>query len=76
MHTKLKTLRHNADCLTKDLSKLCQEIHECEKAIIGSEVKHPEVGHWACPESPVDFCVYEDRNEDECIYCGQPEERK
>jgi len=31
-------------------------------------------GGWYCPKSPNSCCEY-DENE-ECIYCGQPEERK
>ena len=34
---------------------------------------------WACNESPVLLCVYdtiEDPAMDQCIFCGDPEERK
>jgi hypothetical protein len=39
---------------------------------------------WYCPDSPTHLCCYEQAlpdgtvqvNEDSCIYCGQPEERK
>jgi hypothetical protein len=30
---------------------------------------------WWCPDSPDEYCHYEDHKE-ECIYCGCPEERK
>lgn len=34
---------------------------------------------WDCPTSPIKHCVYdldEDPCEDECLYCGDPRERK
>ena len=34
---------------------------------------------WTCDESPVLLCVYDsikDRGMDQCIFCGQPHERK
>ena len=34
---------------------------------------------WTCDESPVLLCVYDsikDRAMDQCIFCGQPHERK
>lgn len=37
------------------------------------------VGHWECSESPLDVCVYnndKDLAHDNCLYCGDPEERK
>lgn len=33
-------------------------------------------GYWECDQSPVGVCVYEDYNEDECVFCGEPDERK
>lgn len=40
---------------------------------------HHNIGTWDCADSPIGTCVYnieEDPCEDECIYCGQPDERK
>ncbi len=37
------------------------------------------VGTWDCPKSPCGLCCYDhykDPVHDECVYCGQPEERK
>lgn len=34
---------------------------------------------WKCDNSPVGYCVYdiiEDPAHDDCLFCGQPEERK
>lgn len=32
---------------------------------------------WECTESPTKFCVYDwDNTGEDCIFCGQPEERK
>lgn len=30
---------------------------------------------WACPDAPNDYCEYPD-GEENCRYCGDPEERK
>jgi biotin synthase-like enzyme len=40
---------------------------------------HHNIGTWDCPNSPIKTCVYDiekDPCEDDCIYCGQPDERK
>jgi len=37
------------------------------------------IGHWKCEESPSGTCVYDyiqDPLNDECLICGEPEERK
>lgn len=37
------------------------------------------VGSWTCSKSPIALCVYDDEVDqawDECIFCGQPDERK
>ena len=36
-------------------------------------------GHYDCPKSPTGNCIYdgfEDLSMDECLFCGQPDERK
>lgn len=41
-------------------------------------IKHV-IGTWDCEKSPLDLCVYdrfEDNCLDECIFCGDPSERK
>ena len=35
-----------------------------------------EVGTWECFVSPTRTCVYTQHNGEECIFCGEPEERK
>lgn len=30
---------------------------------------------WYCPDSPTHLCSYRKHGEDECDYCGHPEER-
>ena len=84
MHAKLKALRHNADCLESDLRKIRNEIGHLERSVIIQ--KSPEldkdtleIGDWSCPDSPIEVCVYDWNSAmgtDECVYCGQPEERK
>jgi hypothetical protein len=41
---------------------------------------HFQIGleQWPCKDSPIEICIYdveEDYLHDECIFCGQPEER-
>lgn len=39
---------------------------------------YPVVSTWKCEDSPISYCVYEDAEDpyhDNCIFCGQPEER-
>lgn len=57
----------------------------CEKLIIekccealGIDVCNVYDGeHWDCNLSPMGHCIYRcDNGEPECIFCGQPEERK
>ncbi len=34
---------------------------------------------WECDKSPTGLCVYDDENDschDQCLFCGEPEERK
>lgn len=46
----------------------------------GLDPKHLEIPEtWDCEKSPVETCVYnpyEDPCHDQCIFCGDPEERK
>ena len=46
-----------------------------------SLVVAPRLGHstWNCKESPVLLCIYDSYKDpamDECLYCGQPDQRK
>jgi hypothetical protein len=37
------------------------------------------IGDWSCDESPIEVCAYNDAEDplhDECLFCGDPEERK
>ena len=41
----------------------------------------PRLGHsvWDCEESPVMLCIYDSNRDpamDECIFCGEPDQRK
>lgn len=53
-----------------------------ENAVLKRNGVDPEThnvgGSWDCPTSPLKICVYkdDDRYNDFCIYCGDPEERK
>jgi hypothetical protein len=41
--------------------------------------KHIVIGTWECSNSPIGVCFYdddEDRCHDQCLICGDPDERK
>ena len=58
------------------------EIHRILDAVVPEKYTHIcKLGPsgWECAESPVGLCVYDtimDRAMDQCIFCGEPEERK
>lgn len=72
---------------TKRIEEIRHEIAELqlEREIIldrylgeGAGMEH-KVGIWDCEKSPVGVCVYHRHNDphsEQCIYCGQPQERK
>jgi len=46
--------------------------HDGKYTVIGSHI-------WECENSPIGVCVYcplDDRAHDNCLFCGDPEERK
>lgn len=80
---KLQVLRHNADCMTKELAQICQEIQDIEMFIIALDGTFKgtkfDLGFHTCLTSPIGFCIYnseEDPCHDNCVRCGLPEERK
>ena len=37
------------------------------------------IGTWECKRSPIQICVYDEKEDpclDDCIFCGEPDERK
>ena len=63
------------------------EMEKFEKLVLANKGEFEKIGpnlgtsldNWDCFNSPVKKCVYNwDSNigDDECVYCGQPDERK
>lgn len=81
---RLKCLRYQIRILTTEVDELMDECNHENIDKIG-EMAHCDICNeffgWYCANSPTLTCDYynkeEDKyNEDCCIYCGQPEERK
>jgi hypothetical protein len=75
----------NLNYMKRDIERYTQITpEEAESEIVLQNYKenkpsHHVIGHWDCPNSPIGTCVYdieEDPCEDDCIYCGEPDERK
>jgi len=63
----------------RDLDERQYELREALAKMFGVEVSCIELGSWACETSPTGQCVYDcikDPALDECLFCGQPDERK
>lgn len=73
----------DAQLLAQYANKL-QDIYMAQNEILDKYLGEGEgqdhrLGSWPCTESPVDVCVYhrfKDPASDQCIYCGEPQERK
>jgi hypothetical protein len=66
-----------------ELLEVRDEAHGAYKTEIGRLVgRDPDVlelGHWPCTGSPIRLCMYDmstDERDEECLFCGQPDERK
>ena len=61
-------------------NKLENEINSLIKTVIPDyNLWLHVVGEWDCEESPIGLCLYnriEDPCLDNCLYCGNPDERK
>lgn len=47
--------------------------------IIERDPRNLQAGSWDCDGSPTGLCVYDmatDEQDDECLFCGNPNERK
>lgn len=56
-------------------SKKERKVKELQRQLVGDVV---DIGSWDCDDSPIGVCCYEpeDDCQDNCVYCGQPDERK
>ena len=52
---------------------------EVAEELKGIKPENIHLGYWDCEESPTDRCIYDDLKDpyhDECLFCGDPSERK
>lgn len=64
-------LNKHEEKVTSKIIKIIYKTVDCDHAI--------QIGDWYCDKSPFGICAYdldEDSCCDECIYCGEPDERK
>lgn len=66
--------------IKKQIQGLRFETDEILDKYLGEgEGQFHKVGCWGCKSSPIGVCVYHrvlDPASDQCIYCGEPNERK
>ena len=66
--------------IKKQIQDLQFEMDEILDKYLGEdEGQFHKVGYWDCDSSPIGVCVYhklKDQASDQCIYCGEPHERK
>lgn len=72
--------KENLQDIQEKITNLHCEIHIIlDKHLGEDEGQWHTVGEWDCEKSPVGLCVYhfiEDPAKDNCIFCGNPQERK
>jgi hypothetical protein len=79
MDAKIKTEQHHAaEALVKVLQGYFPDApHEPEAS--GLKAEDVSFGYWDCSGSPTGSCIYnitQDPMRDDCIFCGDPSERK
>ena len=70
--------------LEKNMHNAIEEYEDYQEEMLqkyceGHNVEDLTIGDWKCDNSPLGVCVYddcEDRCHDNCIFCGEPNERK
>tara|TARA_R100001244_G_C5113459_1_gene121703 strand:- start:78 stop:326 length:249 start_codon:yes stop_codon:yes gene_type:complete len=82
MHMSERDMRISLQSMTR----IQREAGSTISRILDGAVPEEYIGYaklgpseWGCARSTVGLCVYdsiEDRAMDECIFCGEPEERK
>lgn len=76
----MKVFQRNITDKTHQADEWWQNLSDDEKQRLHNRTLISEDDGWDCPNSPTKHCVYGDElhkyDEDSCIYCGQPEERK
>lgn len=76
-------LEEEITTLENQLSRKENELFETEMKIIseffGQTVKNIETGYHECKDSPIGICFYDNMEDpalDDCLICGEPDERK
>jgi hypothetical protein len=80
----LVELENEVDSLQNELAKKQDELFKMRIKIITEFFEtdtrgHIEIGDWKCEDSPIGICFYdswEDPAWDDCLICGNPDERK
>ena len=76
----ISTLKsHDYDLEIKREELLNQILLEAKPELVGKKLTHDTEWEWGCDKSPTGLCVYDDKNDpahDQCLCCGDPNERK
>lgn len=73
------TNQYNANKYVEAVTPEQYEEHYKERRAQVPTVEDLIFGGWSCPASPTGHCMYDDHNDtchDNCLFCGDPEERK
>lgn len=73
---QINILRSEINSMTVSMNSKTLHLNTLIREAFGEDA---ELGGWKCKKSPVSVCVYniaEDPAKDECIFCGDPEERQ
>ena len=86
---KKSEIKRKIKLLEVEKQRINQKIGELIKPYVPEDVKNVSTGlvfdwyrvstFWDCKKSPINCCMYnhyEDIAHDNCLFCGQPEERK
>lgn len=83
---QLTRKRERITALDTAIGELTELRSEAEQAFLGElgriierDPHTLQAGPWACDGSPTGLCVYDmstDERDDECLFCGGPNERK
>lgn len=54
------------------------KLYDVELSFEGTQEEYVVSDYWTCRQSPINRCEYDpdDSAHDDCVHCGEPEERK
>ena len=70
---KIETKNNLVNDLEFEIEKLIQTVYPEYYRMFNT------IGDWDCKDSPIGLCIYDhmiDQCLDNCLFCGQPDERK